>query len=251
MIIRTFQGIGTGPVTRSAASRKRAEYGLKIVHALSAQLVAELGRGFTARNLFNMIRFAEVFSDSQIVQALSAQLGWTHFRQIIGIDDPLKRDFYAEMCRIERWSTRTLQKKIGSMLFERTALSRKPEKLIKQEIDALKTDDKVTPDLVFRDPYFLDFLSLKDSYAEKDPGSGHSPRGAVCRSVGCIGANVAGLGAGPAGAVGSGADAADDRGPESEGVAGGSVAPRFLIRHWVKVPARLDGWRRYPESWAE
>lgn len=115
-----------------------------------------------------MVRFAEVFPDEKIVHALSAQLGWTHFRPIIYLDDPLKRDFYSEMCRIERWSTRTLEKKIGSMLFERTALSKKPEKLIRYELDKLRTEDKLTTDLVFRDPYFLDFLGLKDRYIEKD-----------------------------------------------------------------------------------
>lgn len=155
-------------IRRDILKEKRAEYGEAIVHALSAQLVVEFGRGFTARNLFNMVRFAEVYPDFQIVHALSAQLGWTHFRQIIPIDDPLKRDFYAEMCRIENWSTRTLQKKINSMLFERTAISKKPDKLIKQEMEALKKEGKLTPDLVFRDPYFLDFLGLKDTYAESD-----------------------------------------------------------------------------------
>jgi predicted nuclease of restriction endonuclease-like (RecB) superfamily len=93
-------------------------------------------------------------------------LGWTHFLRLIPIDDPLKRDFYAEMCRVERWSTRMLEKKIGSLLYERTALSRKPDKLIRQELDHLREEDRVTPDLVFRDPYILDFLGLRDAYAE-------------------------------------------------------------------------------------
>ena len=147
---------------------KRAEYGEEIVQSLTGQLTAEFGRGFSRSNLFNMIRFAEVYPDLQIVQSLIAQLGWTHFQHIIYLDDPLKRDFYAEMCRIEKWNTRTLSNKIGGMLFERTALSRKPDKLIRQELDALKAEDKLTPDLVFRDPYILDFLGLKDTYAERD-----------------------------------------------------------------------------------
>jgi predicted nuclease of restriction endonuclease-like (RecB) superfamily len=146
----------------------RAGYGEKIVHALSAQLQQEYGQGFTRRNLFNMIRFAQVFPDEEIVSALRTQLSWTHFRILIAIDDPLKRDFYAEMCRLDRWSTRTLQARIDSMLFERTALSRKPEELIRLELDALHNEDRLTPDLVFRDPYFLDFLGLKDRYMEKD-----------------------------------------------------------------------------------
>ena len=139
---------------------------------LSQQLEKEFGRGYSRTNLFNMVRFAEVFPDPQIVHALRGQLGWTHFRQIIYLDDPLKRDFYAEMCRVEKWNTRTLQKKIAGMLFERTALSKKPEKLIRQELTELRKADRLSPDLVFRDPYFLDFLGLKDTYAVHKHGYG-------------------------------------------------------------------------------
>jgi len=155
-------------IRKNVLKEKRAEYGEQIVSALSAQLEAEFGRGFSRRNLFNMIRFAEVFPERKIVQSLIAQLGWTHFQRIIYLDEELKRDFYAEMCRIEKWSTRTLQKKVGGMLYERTALSKKPDKLIRRELAALREEDKLTPDLVFRDPYVLDFLGLRNTYAEKD-----------------------------------------------------------------------------------
>jgi len=147
---------------------KRAEYGKEIVASLSRQLTLDYGKGFTKQNLFHMMRFAQSFSDFEIVSALSRQLSWTHFRQIIYIEDGLKRDFYAEMCRIERWNTRTLSEKIQGVLFERTAISRKPEETIKNEIAELREDDKLTPDLVFRDTYFLDFLGLKDTFSEKD-----------------------------------------------------------------------------------
>lgn len=155
-------------IRKDILHEKRAGYGEEIVAALARQLEAEFGRGFSRRNLFNMVRFAEVFPDRTIVHALSAQLGWTHFRQIIYLDDPLKRDFYAEMCRIERWSTRTLEKKIGSMLFERTALSKKPAALATLELQQLREEDTLTPDLVFRDPYLLDFLGLSGAYSERD-----------------------------------------------------------------------------------
>ena len=82
---------------------KRAEYGEEIVPTLSTQLVPEFGEGFSKRNLFRMIRFAEVFLDEQIVVTLSRQLGWSHLVEIIPLKDELQRDFYAEMCRIERW----------------------------------------------------------------------------------------------------------------------------------------------------
>jgi predicted nuclease of restriction endonuclease-like (RecB) superfamily len=119
-------------------------------------------------NLFYMIRFAETFPDVRIVHALSRQLSWTHLRQIIYLDNPLQREFYTHMCRIEHWSTRTLQEKIQGMLYERTAISRKPAQLARKQLDALRDEDRVSPDLVFRDPYLLDFLGLKDTYSEKD-----------------------------------------------------------------------------------
>lgn len=147
---------------------QRAEYGEEIVSALGRQLEAEFGRGFSEKSLRHMIRFAEAFPNLEIVSALRRELGWTHFKSIIYLKDPLQREFYAEMCRVERWSTRALQERIQSMLYERTAISRKPEKLIEQELKALRDSDTLTPDLVFRDPYILDFLGLKDTYSEKD-----------------------------------------------------------------------------------
>jgi len=147
---------------------KRADYGEQIVATLSQQLAAEYGRGYSRANLFNMIRFAEVFPDLEIVQTLSRQLGWSHFLEIIPQKDDLKRDFYAEMCRVERWSVRTLRAKINGMLYERTALSKKPENLIRQELESLRDEDRMTPDLVFRDSYVLDFLGLPPEYSEKD-----------------------------------------------------------------------------------
>ncbi|MBI2838539.1 MAG: DUF1016 domain-containing protein [Acidobacteria bacterium] len=149
-------------------NEKRAEYGAEIVSSLGRQLSAEFGRGFDEKSLRHMLKFAEAFPEEAIVSTLRRQLAWTHFKQIIYIDDPLKRDFYAEMCRIEGWSTRTLRQKIDGMLYERTALSKKPDQLIREELAALRADDKLTPDLVFQDPYLLDFLGLKDTYSERD-----------------------------------------------------------------------------------
>ncbi len=155
-------------IRREVLGDKRAKYGDQIVYALSIQLAREYGEGFGAKNLFRMLQFAEVFPDPKIVAALRRQLTWTHLKTIIPIKDPLKRDFYAEMCRIEGWSTRALEKKIAGMLFERTAFSKQPEKLAVLELKKLREDDKLSADLVFRDPYFLDFLNLKGAYQEKD-----------------------------------------------------------------------------------
>lgn len=155
-------------IRREVLKEKRAEYGEAMISALSRQLEPEFGQGFSEKSLRHMLRFAEAFPDIEIVSALRRQLSWTHFKRIIYLDDPLKRDFYAEMCRMERWSTRTLAQKIDGMLYERTVLSKKPDQLIRQELDALREADRLTPDLVFQDPYVLDFLGLKDTYSEAD-----------------------------------------------------------------------------------
>ena len=147
---------------------ERAEYGKRVVATVARSLSAEYGRGFTSRNLHNMVRFAEVFPDEQIVHAVRAQLTWTHLRELISIDDPLKRQFYTEMCRIERWSTRTMKAKVGGMLFERTAISKRPEVVITRDLDAMRDEDRLTPDLIFRDPYLLDFLGLSPDHSESD-----------------------------------------------------------------------------------
>lgn len=155
-------------IRREVLKAQRAQRGERIVASLAGQLEREFGRGFAEKNLRRMIQFAEVFSDQRIVVSLIRHLTWTHFIALIPIKDALARDFYAEMCRIERWSVRALRSRIDSMLFERTALSRKPAKLAAQELKALRESDALTPDLVFRDPYVLDFLGLADTYSEKD-----------------------------------------------------------------------------------
>lgn len=147
---------------------ERAAYGEQLIVGLSQRLAIEYGRGFSTANLRRMIQFAVVFPDEQIVVSLIRQLSWTHFLALLPLEDPLQREFYAQMCRIEGWSVRTLREKIDSMLFERTALSRKPTDLIRQELALLRAENHLTPDLVFHDPYLLDFLGLHDHYLEKD-----------------------------------------------------------------------------------
>ncbi len=146
----------------------RAAYGAEIVSTLSRQLEPEFGRGFSEKSLRHMLRFAEAFPRREIVSTLSGVLAWSHFLELIYLDDALAREFYAEMCRLERWSVRALREKIGSQLYLRTALSKKPAKLVRRELASLRAKDRLTPDLVFRDPYVLDFLGLKDTYAERD-----------------------------------------------------------------------------------
>lgn len=147
---------------------ERAAYGAQIVATLSRQLVQEYGRGFTEKNLRRMVQFAQAFPDEQIVATLWRQLSWSHFRELLPLARPFQRDFYAEMCRIEGWSVRTLRERIDAMLYERTALSRQPDALIQQELATLRSKGEIAPKLVLKDPYLLDFLGLTDRFIERD-----------------------------------------------------------------------------------
>lgn len=146
----------------------RAAYGEQVVERVAAALGREFGRGFNKRALYRMIRFAEVLPEAEKVSALRTQLSWTHLRELIAIDDPLKREFYIELCRVERWSTRVLGDKINGMLYERTAIAKQPDEVIRQDLDGLRDADRMTPDLVFRDPYVLDFLGLPSDFSERE-----------------------------------------------------------------------------------
>ena len=147
---------------------QRAGYGEEVVAALGRQLSADYGRGFSVKSLRHMIRFAEVFPDSGIVSTLSRQLSWSHFLELIYLRDPLARDFYTQMCVRENWSVRRLRERKDTMLFERTALSRQPDELLTQELATLRTAGDISPLVLLKDPYILDFLDLKDRYLEKD-----------------------------------------------------------------------------------
>jgi predicted nuclease of restriction endonuclease-like (RecB) superfamily len=146
----------------------RATYGQEILPTLSAKLVPTYGKGFSQRNLARMVRFSELFPDSQSVATMSQQLGWSHIVEILPLKQPLEREFYAEMCRIERWSVRILRERIASQLYLRSAIAKQPESVIASELGQLREGGQVTPDLVFRDPYMLDFLGLPDGYSERD-----------------------------------------------------------------------------------
>ncbi|MFZ7109744.1 PDDEXK nuclease domain-containing protein [Avibacterium avium] len=155
-------------INQHILQNERAEYGKEIIKNLSKSLTEQFGKGWSKRNLLQMIKFANVFNQIEIVQALSAQLSWSHFVLLSTLDDPLKRDFYATMAAQERWSTRTLESRIGSLLFERTALSKKPEETITQELTILREKGEYNQSMVLKDPYVLDFLELNDRYLEKD-----------------------------------------------------------------------------------
>ena len=147
---------------------KRAEYGKQIVNKLSTKLTLQFGKGWSVYKLQHCVRAAYTFTEDEIVYAVRTQLTWTHLRSLMSVEDKLKRNFYLEMSRIEHWDTRTLDQKIDAMLYERTVLSRKPEELIKLELETVKSTNSLSPDMVFRSSYFLDAIGLSDVYSEKD-----------------------------------------------------------------------------------
>lgn len=154
-------------INRDVLGNQRAEYGKQIVSTVSTQLQEEYGKGFEERTIRRMMQFAAMFPDIQIVSTLLSKLSWSHFLIVMPIKDELQREFYITMAASERWSVRTLQEKIDGMLYERTAVSSKPDALIKQELSQLREDNVLSPDLVFKSPYFLEFTGLKGMYSEK------------------------------------------------------------------------------------
>ncbi|MDH1789676.1 PDDEXK nuclease domain-containing protein, partial [Comamonas thiooxydans] len=147
---------------------RRGAYGKEVLPTLAAQLVKEYGGSFAEQNLRRMVQFAATFPDEQILVSLIRELSWTHFIALIPLKDPLQRDYYAQMASTERWSVRTLRERIDSMLYERTALSQKPGETIAQELAKMRDAQRMSPALVMRDPYILDFLGLRDTWQEGD-----------------------------------------------------------------------------------
>ena len=155
-------------INREVLGNERATYGKQIVATVSRQLQEEFGtKGLDAKSIRRMMQFASLFPEFQIVATLSRQLQWSHFVEVIPLKDDLQREFYLTLAASERWSIRQLRKEIDGMLYERTAIATKPDELIKQELSELRENNVLTPDLVFKSPYFLEFTGLKGMYSEK------------------------------------------------------------------------------------
>ncbi|MHB0991026.1 MAG: PDDEXK nuclease domain-containing protein [Burkholderiales bacterium] len=146
----------------------RAQYGAGVLKQLAQRLTYEYGSGFSHSSLTRMAKFYDYLPRQKIVATLSQQLSWSHFVEIIKIEEDTKREFYTSMCVSGRWSVRTLRERMDSMLFERTAIFRQPEEVVQNELASLQHDQTFTPQLFLKDPYLLDFLDLKDNFTEKD-----------------------------------------------------------------------------------
>jgi predicted nuclease of restriction endonuclease-like (RecB) superfamily len=147
---------------------ERAVYGQDVIKQMSEKLTLEYGRGYSRSNLERMMKFYTIFNKKEICATLSHILSWSHFVEFIKIKDELQREFYIAMCSTERWNVRTLRERINSMLFERTAISKKPEETIRKDLQLLTQNSKMSTELFLKDPCLLDFLELQDSFSERD-----------------------------------------------------------------------------------
>ncbi|MDR0970409.1 MAG: PDDEXK nuclease domain-containing protein [Lentimicrobiaceae bacterium] len=141
--------------------------GQQILATLSQTLTKKFGKGYTYSGINRMIKVANAYRDGEKFATLSRTLSWSHFIELVSIEDSTKRLFYQQMSVVENWSIRTLRQKQDSMLFERTLIAAKPEDEI---IKTLQTTTKtnISPDLVFKNSYILDFFGLTGYYSEKD-----------------------------------------------------------------------------------
>lgn len=166
-VIKMYWEIGK-TLSANIVPGNKADYGKNIIGEIGSRLSAEYGKNFGRSAISRMMNFYNEFPEYEIVATLSQQLTWSHFVELLPIQDELKRNFYATMSRKENWSVRTLRERKKSMLYERTAISKKPGETIANEIAELRDENKMSLDMFYRDPYMLDFLGLKDSYSEKD-----------------------------------------------------------------------------------
>ena len=144
-------------INEHVLQNNRATYGKEIVVSLSKQLENAFGRSYTARNLRRMMQFAEEFPDLQIVTPLPTQLTWSHFIELLPLETPEKRLFYAQKSAEEQWSRNILRYQIERKAYERNEIA-KPQTI--ESAPAIQD--------TFKDPYFLDFLELRDGYLEND-----------------------------------------------------------------------------------
>jgi len=155
-------------INNEVLGNERAEYGKQVISLLSEQLTLLYGNGFDKTNLSRMARLARFYPDKTIVGTLSQQLSWSHFLKLIPIEDELKRDFYTEMCRLQGWGVRGIREKIDSMLYERTAIAKQPETVIRTELDKLKDGNLTNPDFYLQDPCVFKFLYPESIQSERD-----------------------------------------------------------------------------------
>lgn len=144
-------------INKEILQNKRADYGKRIVPTVSAQLEERFGRNFTEKNVRRMLQFAEQFPDNSIVVTLSRQLSWSHFLVLIPLKSQEAKLYYAQASATQTLGVRDLRKQISTKTFERSSIA-----------NLQNTSNHPAIHNTFKDPYFLDFLGLQNTYLEKD-----------------------------------------------------------------------------------
>ena len=165
-LTRLYWSVGERLRSEVLGGADRAKYGDQLINRVGEQLAQEFGRGFEAKNLRRMVQFAQTFPQPEIVATLSRQLSWSHFVNLLPLKTEPARQFYASQAATNTWSVRELRHQIERKAFERTELAslQAPAPVRAEPVEASYT----SPALVFKDPYFLDFLGLRQGHDEAD-----------------------------------------------------------------------------------
>jgi predicted nuclease of restriction endonuclease-like (RecB) superfamily len=163
-MLTTYWSIGRHIVEFEQKGQQRATYGTFLLERLSKDLTIRYGKGFGRSNLVYIRKLYEIFP---ISGTLSHQLSWSHYYELLKIEDMLERGFYLKQAEHENWGVRELKRQMKSSLFHRVALSKDKEGIISlsqrgQVIE--KADD------IIREPVVLEFLKIpyKETFTETD-----------------------------------------------------------------------------------
>ena len=147
-------------------------YGKKILATLSQRLTTRYGKGFTYSALTRMMKVAHLYNNREMFAMLSQTLSWSHFIELVTIEDPTKRLFYQQMGIAEHWSVQQLRDKQDEMAYERSLIAAKPDDEIVRKLENI-TPQHTDPEVVLKSSYVLDFLGLDGYYTEKRIGTRH------------------------------------------------------------------------------
>jgi predicted nuclease of restriction endonuclease-like (RecB) superfamily len=180
-MVQAYWHVGRLIVEHEQGGRKRAAYGEAVLDELSQRLTADFGRGFDVTNLRKMRQFYRMFEirdavrlesgktkrgAARLVSAVETirhttcdELGWSHYRRLMQVEDPVAREWYMREAVAQNWSTRQLDRQISVLYYERLLSSRKKVPVRKEARDKIAA---MGPEKFIRDPYVLEFLDLKD-----------------------------------------------------------------------------------------
>ena len=153
-IVQTYWAIGKHIVEFEQAGNEKAEYGSALLKRLSGDLTFRYGKGFSMSNINKM---RKLYLEYPILQTVSAKLSWSHFVELLKLDDPLERSFYQKECENAHWGVRELKRQMKSMLFQRLALSKNKDEVLKLAQDGQIIEK---PEDILKEPYIFEFTGL-------------------------------------------------------------------------------------------